>query len=159
MYLWAANIVLNPLILFLSALCLLLCLCCAPASAGPVFGNMNQFTGLGVFVDTYPNSDRNHDVSIFTYLTVVWKFSSEEQMCQIILFSIWNIHYQEKKIKPDWVCSRKIQQTECVNKLWCNKRSEHSLSYWTFKLTNYVNEFLELALLSPNNNCLKSVNK
>lgn len=24
---------------------------------------MNQFTGLGVFVDTYPNADRLHDVS------------------------------------------------------------------------------------------------
>ncbi|CAK6959627.1 lectin%2C mannose-binding 2-like b [Scomber scombrus] len=28
---------------------------------GPVFGNMNQFTGLGIFVDTYPNADKNHD--------------------------------------------------------------------------------------------------
>ncbi|XP_022076307.1 lectin, mannose-binding 2-like b isoform X1 [Acanthochromis polyacanthus] len=28
---------------------------------GPVFGNMNQFTGLGIFVDTYPNADRTHD--------------------------------------------------------------------------------------------------
>lgn len=32
-------------------------------STGPVFGNMDQFTGLGVFVDTYPNADRLHDVS------------------------------------------------------------------------------------------------
>lgn len=32
-------------------------------SAGPVFGNMNQFTGLGIFVDTYPNAAKNHDVS------------------------------------------------------------------------------------------------
>lgn len=24
---------------------------------------MNQFTGLGVFIDTYPNADRLHDVS------------------------------------------------------------------------------------------------
>ena len=30
--------------------------------AGPVFGNMNQFTGLGVFVDTYPNEDKSHEV-------------------------------------------------------------------------------------------------
>ncbi len=30
---------------------------------GPVFGNMNQFTGLGVFVDTYPNAEKSHDVS------------------------------------------------------------------------------------------------
>ncbi|KAF7655052.1 hypothetical protein LDENG_00061630 [Lucifuga dentata] len=28
---------------------------------GPVFGNMNQFTGLGIFVDTYPNDNKNHD--------------------------------------------------------------------------------------------------
>ncbi|XP_074525387.1 lectin, mannose-binding 2-like b isoform X1 [Halichoeres trimaculatus] len=28
---------------------------------GPVFGSTNQFVGLGVFVDTYPNNDRNHD--------------------------------------------------------------------------------------------------
>lgn len=31
--------------------------------AGPVFGNMNQFVGLGIFVDTYPNADKSHDVS------------------------------------------------------------------------------------------------
>ncbi|XP_041691768.2 VIP36-like protein isoform X1 [Coregonus clupeaformis] len=28
---------------------------------GPVFGNMNLFTGLGVFVDTYPNENNNHE--------------------------------------------------------------------------------------------------
>ncbi|XP_020330152.1 lectin, mannose-binding 2-like b isoform X1 [Oncorhynchus nerka] len=28
---------------------------------GPVFGNMNLFTGLGVFVDTYPNENKNHE--------------------------------------------------------------------------------------------------
>ncbi|XP_028990759.1 lectin, mannose-binding 2-like b isoform X2 [Betta splendens] len=28
---------------------------------GPVFGNMNQFIGLGIFVDTYPNAERSHD--------------------------------------------------------------------------------------------------
>ncbi|XP_029296263.1 VIP36-like protein isoform X2 [Cottoperca gobio] len=28
---------------------------------GPVFGNMNQFIGLGIFVDTYPNADKSHD--------------------------------------------------------------------------------------------------
>lgn len=32
-------------------------------AAGPVFGNMNQFTGLGVFLDTYPNADKSYDVS------------------------------------------------------------------------------------------------
>uniref|UniRef100_A0A8C8IMB4 L-type lectin-like domain-containing protein n=2 Tax=Oncorhynchus tshawytscha TaxID=74940 RepID=A0A8C8IMB4_ONCTS len=28
---------------------------------GPVFGNMNLFTGLGVFLDTYPNENNNHE--------------------------------------------------------------------------------------------------
>nr|XP_040051905.1 VIP36-like protein isoform X1 [Gasterosteus aculeatus aculeatus] len=28
---------------------------------GAVFGSMNQFTGLGVFVDTYPNAEKNLD--------------------------------------------------------------------------------------------------
>uniref|UniRef100_H3DNE3 Lectin, mannose-binding 2-like b n=1 Tax=Tetraodon nigroviridis TaxID=99883 RepID=H3DNE3_TETNG len=37
---------------------------------GPVFGNMNQFTGLGVFVDTYPNADRLHDRS-YPYVSVM----------------------------------------------------------------------------------------
>ncbi|XP_017296583.1 VIP36-like protein [Kryptolebias marmoratus] len=37
---------------------------------GPVFGNMNQFTGLGVFVDTYPNSEKNHDRT-FPYISVM----------------------------------------------------------------------------------------
>ncbi|XP_056888184.1 VIP36-like protein [Takifugu flavidus] len=37
---------------------------------GPVFGNMNQFTGLGVFIDTYPNADRLHDRS-YPYISVM----------------------------------------------------------------------------------------
>lgn len=37
---------------------------------GPVFGNMNQFTGLGIFVDTYPNADKSHDRS-FPYISVM----------------------------------------------------------------------------------------
>ncbi|XP_034548100.1 VIP36-like protein [Notolabrus celidotus] len=37
---------------------------------GPVFGNMNQFVGLGIFVDTYPNNDRNHDRA-FPYVSVM----------------------------------------------------------------------------------------
>ncbi|XP_051529646.1 lectin, mannose-binding 2-like b [Myxocyprinus asiaticus] len=28
---------------------------------GPVFGNINFFTGLSVFVDTYPNDDKQHE--------------------------------------------------------------------------------------------------
>lgn len=31
-------------------------------SAGPVFGNKNLFTGLGIFVDTYTNEDKNREV-------------------------------------------------------------------------------------------------
>lgn len=38
----------------LSLLCLLL--------QGPVFGNMDNFTGLGVFVDTYPNEEKHLEV-------------------------------------------------------------------------------------------------
>lgn len=38
-------------------------LCGIPLLAGPVFGNMNHFSGLGIFVDTYPNDDKTHDVS------------------------------------------------------------------------------------------------
>lgn len=30
--------------------------------AGPVFGNMDNFTGLGVFVDTYPNEEKHLEV-------------------------------------------------------------------------------------------------
>lgn len=37
---------------------------------GPVFGNMNLFTGLGVFVDTYPNEDKNHE-RVFPYVSVM----------------------------------------------------------------------------------------
>ncbi|KAM6930242.1 VIP36-like protein [Xenentodon cancila] len=37
---------------------------------GPVFGNMNQFTGLGIFVDTYPNADKSHDRT-FPYISVM----------------------------------------------------------------------------------------
>lgn len=29
---------------------------------GPVFGNMDNFTGLGVFVDTYPNEEKQLEV-------------------------------------------------------------------------------------------------
>uniref|UniRef100_A0A8C6PBK4 Lectin, mannose binding 2 like n=1 Tax=Nothobranchius furzeri TaxID=105023 RepID=A0A8C6PBK4_NOTFU len=34
---------------------------------GPVFGNMDNFTGLGVFVDTYPNEEK-HIERIFPYV-------------------------------------------------------------------------------------------
>ncbi|XP_027889915.1 VIP36-like protein [Xiphophorus couchianus] len=37
---------------------------------GPVFGNMNQFVGLGLFVDTYPNADKTHDRT-FPYVSVM----------------------------------------------------------------------------------------
>lgn len=37
---------------------------------GPVFGNMNQFVGLGIFVDTYPNADKMHDRT-FPYVSVM----------------------------------------------------------------------------------------
>lgn len=37
---------------------------------GPVFGNMNNFIGLGIFVDTYPNADKNHDRA-FPYISVM----------------------------------------------------------------------------------------
>lgn len=32
------------------------------AITGPVFGNMDNFTGLGVFVDTYPNEEKHLEV-------------------------------------------------------------------------------------------------
>ncbi|XP_020345954.2 VIP36-like protein isoform X2 [Oncorhynchus kisutch] len=35
---------------------------------GPVFGNMNLFTGLGVFLDTYPNENNNHE-RVFPYVS------------------------------------------------------------------------------------------
>ncbi|XP_068616848.1 VIP36-like protein [Brachionichthys hirsutus] len=37
---------------------------------GPVFGNMDQFVGLGIFVDTYPNADKKHDRA-FPYVSVM----------------------------------------------------------------------------------------
>ncbi|XP_028314318.1 lectin, mannose-binding 2-like b [Gouania willdenowi] len=37
---------------------------------GPAFGNMNQFVGLGIFVDTYPNADKSHD-RVFPYISVM----------------------------------------------------------------------------------------
>ncbi|XP_040051907.2 VIP36-like protein isoform X3 [Gasterosteus aculeatus] len=37
---------------------------------GAVFGSMNQFTGLGVFVDTYPNAEKNLDRT-FPYVSVM----------------------------------------------------------------------------------------
>ncbi|KAI3372937.1 hypothetical protein L3Q82_022733 [Scortum barcoo] len=37
---------------------------------GPVFGNMNYFVGLGIFVDTYPNADKTHDRT-FPYVSVM----------------------------------------------------------------------------------------
>ncbi|XP_042344962.1 VIP36-like protein [Plectropomus leopardus] len=38
--------------------------------SGPVFGSMNQFIGLGIFVDTYPNADKSHD-RVFPYVSVM----------------------------------------------------------------------------------------
>ncbi|XP_041854992.1 lectin, mannose-binding 2-like b [Melanotaenia boesemani] len=37
---------------------------------GPVYGNMNQFTGLGIFVDTYPNAEKTHDRT-FPYISMM----------------------------------------------------------------------------------------
>ncbi|XP_054630285.1 VIP36-like protein isoform X2 [Dunckerocampus dactyliophorus] len=37
---------------------------------GPVFGSRNEFTGLGIFVDTYPNADKKHD-RVFPYVSVM----------------------------------------------------------------------------------------
>ncbi|XP_029961428.1 VIP36-like protein [Salarias fasciatus] len=37
---------------------------------GPAFGNINKFTGLGIFVDTYPNADKTHDRT-FPYVSVM----------------------------------------------------------------------------------------
>lgn len=35
---------------------------CLYSFTGPVFGNMDNFTGLGVFVDTYPNEEKHLEV-------------------------------------------------------------------------------------------------
>uniref|UniRef100_A0A096M6C6 Lectin, mannose-binding 2-like a n=1 Tax=Poecilia formosa TaxID=48698 RepID=A0A096M6C6_POEFO len=35
---------------------------------GPVFGNMDNFTGLGVFVDTYPNEENQDHKRIFPFV-------------------------------------------------------------------------------------------
>ncbi|XP_040011132.1 lectin, mannose-binding 2-like b isoform X2 [Xiphias gladius] len=40
---------------------------------GPVFGNMNQFIGLGIFVDTYPNADKSHDLMVDVDGKQEWK--------------------------------------------------------------------------------------
>ncbi|KAI4821249.1 hypothetical protein KUCAC02_029191 [Chaenocephalus aceratus] len=37
---------------------------------GPVFGNMDQFVGLGILLDTYPNADKTHDKS-FPYVSLM----------------------------------------------------------------------------------------
>ncbi|XP_056458524.1 lectin, mannose-binding 2-like b [Gadus chalcogrammus] len=37
---------------------------------GPVFGNMNHFTGLGVFVDTYTNEDKNRE-RVYPYVSAM----------------------------------------------------------------------------------------
>ncbi|KAL4646538.1 VIP36-like protein [Arapaima gigas] len=37
---------------------------------GPVFGNTDFFTGLGVFVDTYPNEEKQHE-RIFPYVSAM----------------------------------------------------------------------------------------
>ncbi|KAK7933220.1 hypothetical protein WMY93_004116 [Mugilogobius chulae] len=37
---------------------------------GPVFGNINKFTGLGIFVDTYPNAEKQHDRA-FPYISLM----------------------------------------------------------------------------------------
>lgn len=41
--------------------CISLFIICS-LSLGPVFGNMDKFVGLGVFVDTYPNEEKQHEV-------------------------------------------------------------------------------------------------
>ena len=52
--------------------CMCVCIVCihhllpwSPFSTGPVFGNRDYFTGLGVFYDTYSNQNGAHVVSPF----------------------------------------------------------------------------------------------
>ncbi|EAW71342.1 lectin, mannose-binding 2-like, isoform CRA_b, partial [Homo sapiens] len=37
---------------------------------GPVFGNMDKFVGLGVFVDTYPNEEKQQE-RVFPYISAM----------------------------------------------------------------------------------------
>lgn len=38
---------------------------CPSVVVGPVFGNKDNFTGLGVFVDTYPNEEKQLEVQLW----------------------------------------------------------------------------------------------
>ena len=54
---------------------------------GPVFGNKDNFTGLGVFVDTYPNEEKQlevGDTSTLIYHIIksyIYTPSSEDGAC------------------------------------------------------------------------------
>lgn len=73
-------------------------LCTAPCfspftfPAGPVFGNMNQFTGLGVFIDTYPNANRLHDVSDSALLCTSDTYLREFRSCTWFVVSFRQGH-------------------------------------------------------------------
>lgn len=45
---------------------------CLYSFPGPVFGNMDNFTGLGVFVDTYPNEEKHLEVCRSSASDLTW---------------------------------------------------------------------------------------
>ena len=47
--------------------CLYYGCCVCAAGLGPVFGNRDYFSGLGVFLDTYANQNGQHNVSSSLY--------------------------------------------------------------------------------------------
>lgn len=60
-------------------------------AAGPVFGNMNQFTGLGVFLDTYPNADKSYDVSDTCCTRQLCTSVLQDIMFLFFPASLWNV--------------------------------------------------------------------
>jgi len=41
-------------------------------AAGPVFGNRDYFSGLAIYLDTYPNVGGEHGVSLLDLLLAFW---------------------------------------------------------------------------------------
>jgi len=52
---------------------------CCSFLIGPVFGNKDNFTGLGVFVDTYPNEEKQLEVCM--YVCMGWYYKHVKALC------------------------------------------------------------------------------
>ncbi|XP_028827100.1 lectin, mannose-binding 2-like a isoform X1 [Denticeps clupeoides] len=68
---------------------------------GPVFGNVDMFTGLGVFVDTYPNEEKFLEAQKKRYtprMQVPHTHTSEPPIITWLCFMVWSFTHNQRSV-------------------------------------------------------------